>query len=432
MNKVYLILTFVFYVWLAACTHPGADNQASNHQSHAGKAGDQHSHQTSGQQQQQDHGTSDPEHQHEPEIQAPQDHTSESDPDTDDPAHGSGASHNHTESGGHEHEAPYHVETIHATTFHEVTRTSGELLSMRKDESVLVAPASGIVELADAGILEGRQVQGRQVLFRISGNGVAEGNPSVKLKKAKAVFEQSRSDYERAAELYVDKLITQKEYLQHKTQYTNARVEYETLKDHFSDGLGAVRSPNQGWIRDVFVGEGDYVQAGDKMATVIRKDKMLLKAEVSQQHASRLNDIVGAKFQTPRGQIYTTESLNGRVLSRGKAMSEQSHYIPVYFEIDGHSDLIPGSFVNVFLLGREKKDVIALPREAFIEEQGNYFVFVEQDGEFVKRPVVPGITDGEAMLVRQGLQPGEQVVTHGAYQVKLSQTSSSLPHGHSH
>jgi len=427
MSKVYLILIIVFYIGLTACTQSGTEQRA-----HTGEAEHQHTDQASDQEDQHDHETSDPEHQHEQASDDQHDHSPESGNDAEHPSHDAGEPHSSPESSEHNHDAAYHVETIHPTTFHEVARTSGELLSMKKDESAVVAPASGVVELADAGILEGRQVQARQLLFRISGNGVAQDNPSVKLKKARAFFEQTQSDYERAAELYVDKLITQKEYLQHKTQYTNARAEYEILKDHFADGLGAVRSPMPGWIRDIHVSEGDYVQAGEKMATVIRKDKLLLKAEVSQQHASRLGDFVAATFQTPGGQVYTTESLNGRVLSRGKAMSEQSHYIPVYFEIDDHPELMPGSFVNVFLLGREKKDVIALPREAFIEEQGNYFVFVEQEGEFVKRPVVPGISDGESMLVKHGLQPGERVVTHGAYQVKLNQTSSATPHGHSH
>jgi RND family efflux transporter MFP subunit len=388
MSKVYLILTIVFYFWLSACTQSGAEHQ-HDHSTEAGQ-GAEHP----------DHDSSDP--------------------------------HSSHESSEHEHDAAYHVETIQTTTFHEVARTSGELLSMKKDESVLVAPASGVVELANAGILEGRPVGNDQLLFRISGNGVAEDNPSVKLKKARAVFEQTRSDYERAAELYVDKLITQKEYLQHKTEYTTARAEYETLQEHFSEGQGAVRSPIRGWIRDIFVREGDYVQAGERMATVIRKDKILLKAEVSQKHASRLNEFFAAKFRTPEGKVYTTESLNGQVLSRGKAMSEQSFYIPVYFEMDNHPELIPGSFVHVYLLGKEKTDVIALPKEAFIEEQGNFFVFVKQNGDFVKRAVVPGISDGESMLVKKGIRPGERVVTHGAYHVKLNQTSSAIPHGHSH
>jgi len=410
MSKVYLILTIVFYLWLSACTQSGAEQQ--------------HTHQTSDQQDQHDHENSDPERQH--------DHSSEAGHDTEHPDHDTREAHTTSEASEHDHDAAYHVEPIQTTTFHQVARTSGELLSMKKDESVLVAPASGVVELVDDGILEGRQVHNDQLLFRISGNGVAQDNPSVKLKKARAVFEQTRSDYERAAELYVDQLITQKEYLQHKTEYSNAQAEYESLKHHFSEGQGAVRSPIQGWIRDIFVSEGDFVQVGERMATVIRKDKILLKAEVSQQHASRLNEFFAAKFRTPGGKVYTTEALNGRVLSRGRAMSEQSFYIPVYFEMDNHPDLIPGSFVNVYLLGREKEDVIALPKEAFIEEQGNFFVYVEQDGEFVKRAVVPGISDGESMLVQQGLKPGERVVTHGAYHVKLNQRSSAIPHGHSH
>jgi hypothetical protein len=34
--------------------------------------------------------------------------------------------------------------------------------------------------------------------------------------------------------------------------------------------------------------------------------------------------------------------------------------------------------------------------------------------------------------ITSGLQQGENVVTHGAYNVKLASASGEIPHGHSH
>jgi len=430
MRSIYLVWVLLCTLSVSACTHSGRSGNESAHDGHGEEAEHRH-----------DHNHPAPEHNHSANENNPSttrgettdhDHQESHNPGSHkvSPEPGSGE-HQHAASGD-DHEGTYHIETIQPTTFHEVVRASGELLSMKKNETTLVAPASGIVELADATILEGKPVENGQVLFYISGNGVAEGNPSVKLKKTKAAFDQARTSYEQAAELFIDSLITQKEFLDRKTEFSNARAEYGIMKAYFSGNLGAVKSPKKGWLQDVLVGEGDHVRAGQKMATVMRGDKMLLKAEVSQRYASRMDDFVAARFQTPDGRVYSTQDLNGDIIARGKAFSSQSYYIPLYFEMDNRPEFIPGSFVNVFLLGEKKEGVIALSREAFIEEQGNFFVFVEQEGNLVKRAVETGISDGESMLVEEGIQPGERVVTRGAYQVKVSRSSSSIPHGHSH
>ncbi|MBO4599174.1 MAG: efflux transporter periplasmic adaptor subunit, partial [Bacteroidales bacterium] len=73
--------------------------------------------------------------------------------------------------------------------------------------------------------------------------------------------------------------------------------------------------------------------------------------------------------------------------------------------------------------------------EAIVEEMGNYFLFVKvHDGEYEKRIVTLGETDGLRTEIKNGLQVGDVIVTTGASMVRLAQNSSTLdPHaGHVH
>lgn len=63
------------------------------------------------------------------------------------------------------------------------------------------------------------------------------------------------------------------------------------------------------------------------------------------------------------------------------------YYIPVTFEFDNRGDVIPGSFVGVYLLSEERQGVISLPVSAITEEQGLNFVYLQVDAECYRNRV---------------------------------------------
>ncbi len=77
---------------------------------------------------------------------------------------------------------------------------------------------------------------------------------------------------------------------------------------------------------------------------------------------------------------------------------------------------------------------MVIPYSALIEEQGNYFAYVQTSGEsFQKRELKLGANDGMYVQVLSGIKESERVVTKGAYQIKLATMSGKMPaHGHGH
>ena len=78
--------------------------------------------------------------------------------------------------------------------------------------------------------------------------------------------------------------------------------------------------------------------------------------------------------------------------------------------------------------------MVAVPAAAVLMEAGRPYVFVQLGGErFSRRFIEIGSRDGDLIGVRSGLQPGERVVTQGAYEVQLASAASGLPaEGHVH
>ena len=123
----------------------------------------------------------------------------------------------------------------------------------------------------------------------------------------------------------------------------------------------------------------------------------------------------------------------GNLLSTGRAAETNSFYVPVSFEFDNQGDIVPGSFVEIFLLSTPMPNVIVLPRTALTEEQGLNFVYIQLDEEGYKRQEVTLCADnGIDVQILSGVNAGDAVVTKGAYQVRLASASSAIPHGHAH
>ena len=80
------------------------------------------------------------------------------------------------------------------------------------------------------------------------------------------------------------------------------------------------------------------------------------------------------------------------------------------------------------------EDALAIPDSALVDENGCPTAYVQVSGEtFQRRDLRLGIRDSGFSQVIEGLAPGEQVVTRGAYAVRLASLATSVPaHGHAH
>lgn len=321
------------------------------------------------------------------------------------------------------------VETVTPGTFREVIPTSGQVLAAQGDENTLVAATAGVVSFSRT-VTEGMSV-GRDVeLLSVSAENLQDGDP---VKRARIAYERAKGEYERAEKLIGERIVSEKEFNVLKENYENARIAYEALSPSKAGKGVAVKSPMAGYVKACFVKEGDYVTVGQPLLSVTQTRRLMLRAEVSERYYSRLHNIASANFQTPYDdKAYSLTDLKGRLLSFGKSSDGTSYYVPVTFEFDNRGDVIPGSFVEVYLLASERQNVLSVPVSALTEEQGLYFIYCQIDEEcYRKQEVTVGANDGKRVEILSGLKGGEKVVTQGAIHVKLASASTAIP-GHTH
>ena len=369
-------------------------------------------------------------------------------------AHEHEAGHVHDHEHEHEHTADEHTGETHAGeiafkkaqaeavglqtrkvtpgAFTNVIKASGRVLAAQGEESTIVATVPGVVVFGKLPFIEGTAVRKGQPILNLASSNLSEGNVAIRTQSA---YEKAKKEYERMQSLIGDKIVSAKDFEQARLNYENAKTAWEAVKGkQTSDGVSVV-APQNGYLKNLLVKEGDYVSVGQPLATVTQNNRLMLRAEVSEKYYQSLPVIRSANFRTPYDdQTYQLSELHGRLLSYGKSSDANAFYIPVTFEFDNKGAIIPGSFVEIYLLTAPMENVISVPASALIEEQGIYSVFVKEHEEaYRKVPVTLGADNGKEVQILSGLKAGDEVVTEGAYQIKLASASNAIPaHTHNH
>ena len=449
MKKIFFMGVMGMFLLGSCNSHSGHSHEGHDHEGH-NHATEEHAHNHEGHSQEHSHeGHSQEEHNHDHEghDHSHDAHSHEAHNHAEEAHnHDAHAHEGHDHSHGHDHgvnpdeimlapekakAAGVASEVIQPKTFRQVIKTSGEVQAAQGAESVVVANVAGVVSFQRA-VTEGMQVGKGATIMTISASKLQDGDPA---ERARIAYESAKADYDRASRLVESQIVSQKEFNAIKEKYENARLAYEALAKNQTKGGVAVAAPIGGYIKNLLVKEGDYVAVGQPLATVTQNNRLFLRADVSERYYKYLNGISSANFKTPYdNQVYELEALNGKLLSVGKAAGSGSYYVPVTFSFDNKGDIIPGSFVEIFLLSQQQENALVLPVEALTEEQGLYFVYLQNCEEsYKKQEVKIGANNGVEVQILDGIHPGDKVVVKGAYHVKLASAGNALPaHSHEH
>ena len=358
------------------------------------------------------------------------------------------SAHSHSQSHSHDHgddaitftveqQNKIDFEVVEAVTepLYQIIRTSAQIVPSQESEKILTATTSGIVSFENKDIVPGLEIKSGQILFSIDNDNMADGSLAVRRQEIEAEYNKAKAEYERKQSLAEDKIISESELLDAETEYLKAKKQYENMLQNYPEGKTLHRASISGSIKDILVPNNSYVEAGQPIMTLAQNSKLYLRADLQQKYYPVLKDIKTANIKTPDGIVYSLEDLSGRLISYGKTTDVSNPLIPVTFEIKNNGNIIPGSFVEIFITAESDKMGIMLPNTAIVEEMGIYCVFVQTCVDsFEKRLITKGVTDGYNTQILKGVHAGEKVVSKGSINVKLAQGSAALdPHaGHVH
>ncbi|MES4786155.1 MAG: hypothetical protein C4294_10400, partial [Nitrospiraceae bacterium] len=267
-------------------------------------------------------------------------------------------------------------------------------------------------------------------------------------RKARTRLLLAEKAFERAKALLENQAIGTAEFQRREGDYQNAQAEVDEAEEtlhllgmseqditrlvrgklpHAQVAQVPLRAPFTGEVIQRSATVGEVIDPTGTIFTIADLSALWVQADFPEQQASRLT--VGLPIEV-RVPAYPDEVFQGTVTYVGAVVDPATRTIMVRSEVPNPKGrLRPEMFADVRVM-TDQQPVVSAPSAA-IQQDGNQSVafVVRGPRQFERREVTVGPASGEYVMVKAGLQEGEQVVTQGSYALKSEARRDRLPLG---
>ena len=199
-------------------------------------------------------------------------------------------------------------------------------------------------------------------------------------------------------------------------------------------------APKAGVLAAVNAAEGQPVSPADSLVEIVDLTVVQATARVPEHFVGRLRSGQEARIRVAG---FPEEIFTAELAYLGTQVESESATLAAVFRVKNPDRrLRPGMRAEFSIVTEKRAGVLAVPLAAVQGTGGSRHVYVNMPGlenAFVKTPVVTGERNDTEVEIREGLQPGQRVVTNGAYALESAgggtvslKAALDAAHGHSH
>ena len=333
-----------------------------------------------------------------------------------------------------------------AATLRSSVNATGRLRPSAGGEVYLHASSTGHMQIDRHFPYPGMKVKQGQLLATIRPQ-LGRGGDVATLKaardKTRSEYMLARHETERLEKLWQQNAVAKHRLHEAKSAEEVAKAEFDAAEQRFKQSQGEqhdeagvpLLAPIEGVLVEVNAASGQYIHEGDMLFHIVNLERLWLEARVAEVDLSKLHNPSGAWFRIDGfDETFSTDSLISQSILTGGVLDKVTRTLPLIFEFDNPGRLHAGMFVQSRVYSGEKEKGVVIPVSAIFDDGGQEVVYVMLEGEsFQRRLVETGMRDGNQIIIRQGVDAGEYVVSRGAYQLRLASASpAEAGHGHAH
>jgi len=173
-----------------------------------------------------------------------------------------------------------------------------------------------------------------------------------------------------------------------------------------------VRAPLSGLIQTRTVQTGQYVQVGTVLATLVRREPLLIRFRIAERDAIRIKPGMKALFKVRDD----AREFQAKIVHVAEAADEGTRLVEVTGEVKDTKEkaLRPGSFAEITVpVGSEGTHPV-IPQTAVRPSERGFIAYVVDHGKAVERVLTIGMRTAEGQVeVISGLSSGDTLVIRG-------------------
>jgi cobalt-zinc-cadmium efflux system membrane fusion protein len=281
----------------------------------------------------------------------------------------------------------------------------------------------------------GDQVKAGEVLLVLDSTDIAAAYAA--FARESSEMEAATRAYELAKDLYQDKSMSLKDFMQAKNDYVKEQAEYNQAKERLLmlriparelekpleqqrvTSRFELKSPLDGTVVERTVTTGQLVggDPGQVLFTVADLKVLQVLADVYERDLGRVH--VGETGYVTV-EAHPGMKFPAAIAAIGDRVDPDTRTIKLRAWVTNEEQkLKPEMFAKLIMQAPTSTPVLLIPREAVLESNGQAFAYVvEAPGRIVKRQVTVAPASGNQVRVLDGLHQGEQIVIKGFDSVK--------------
>lgn len=285
--------------------------------------------------------------------------------------------------------------------FDHYVQTQGHIES---DNNVLVsAEAMGVVK--KVYVTEGQQVSKGQTLAQIDNSVVMRS-----IESMEAQLELARSVFERQQNLWNQKIGTEVQYLQAKTNKESLEKQIASLREQ--NDMTRIKAPMSGTVDEIFAKEGQTLAPGMPAVRVVNTSDLKIQARVSEAYVTDIEK--GDKVLVNISEL--NKEVEAKVTFVSRTIDRLSRTFNVEVALPSEPYLRPNMTATVKIIFESNPEAVVVPINVIQEINNEKVVYIaEEQGQHMvaRRKVitVDGVYGNLAEV--NGLQAGDKLINVG-------------------
>ncbi len=269
-------------------------------------------------------------------------------------------------------------------------------------ELQLVADVSG--KLTEKVVLEGMPDSKGDIVAKIDSRDYKNA-----FQSAKASYELAVADLKRLQKLYREKVTPQ-------SQLDNAMAQVQNTKAAMGNAAldlerCSIKAPFSGVVNRVFIETGQYLEVAKPVAEILQLNRIKVRVGIPESDVDAVRRIkeFSVKIDALDGKTFPAKK---HFLSRTADPMARLYNLDLVID-NVKGEILPDMFARVEIVKREVLDGISIPLFSVISRNDEHLVYVVNSDRAHQRKVSLGVLDGWRVEVKQGLDPGDQVIVVG-------------------
>lgn len=268
-------------------------------------------------------------------------------------------------------------------------------------------------------VKEGQYVNKGQVLAKIDDGGLANQLAQIEAQAALA-----ETTYKRQERLWNQKIGSEIQYLQAKTNYEAQTNAVSQLRRQLAKSV--ITAPFSGVIDDVIKEQGTVVAPGmgSEVFRIVNLKNMYIETDVPESYITSIKKGKNVEVEFP----VLGEKLTSKIRQAGNFINPANRTFKVEVEVPNKDGNIkPNLTAKLKINDYSNEKAILIPQSIISENaNGEQYVYVVEDikdqiGTAKQTIITTGKTQGDIIEVLSGIESGTKIIDEGARSVKNGQ-----------